>query len=336
MGMLYAAIDIHKHVFQAATLDPESGELVEARLPATREALAGWLAEWDDRLVAVAIEATCGWRWVARELQAAGVDVRLAEPVQARALKGRRRQAKTDKLDARWLATLLAKEMLPTSWLPPEDIQRLRDLTRLRQALRHDRTRWAQRLHAILLHEGWPCSRSQLLTPNGRRWLQALALDRHVRRLVDTHLAMISACDEQIAEIDRELRQLARRDTRLLALQTMYGVGPVLASHLLAEIGDARRFRRARQLVRVAGLDPVVLESGESRRRGKLSKQGSPHLRWALVQAAQQSARRDASPDRDLYLQVKQRTGAQRATLTTARKIARRAHHLLLAVEPSV
>ena len=145
MAMVYAAIDLHKLVFQAVTLDPETGELVQARLPPTREALAGWIDEWDGRLVAVAIEATCGWRWVARELQARGIDVRLAEPAQARALKGKKRQPKTDKLDARWLATLLAKEMLPASWLPPEDIQRLRDLTRLRQALRHDRTRWAQR-----------------------------------------------------------------------------------------------------------------------------------------------------------------------------------------------
>jgi transposase len=126
MGMLYAAIDIHKRVFQAATLDPESGELVQARLPATRDALAGWLAESDGKLVAVAIEATCGWRCVVRELQARGVEVRLAEPAQARALKGKKRQAKTDKLDARWLVMLLAKEMLPSSWLPPEDIQRLR------------------------------------------------------------------------------------------------------------------------------------------------------------------------------------------------------------------
>ncbi|HEX9379821.1 MAG TPA: transposase [Gaiellaceae bacterium] len=115
--MLYAAIDIHKHMFQAVTLDPSSGELAEARLPTTREALAGWLDECDGQLVAV--EATCGWRWVARELQAAGVEVRLAEPVQARALKGRKRQAKTDKLDARWLATLLAGEMLPHSWRRP-------------------------------------------------------------------------------------------------------------------------------------------------------------------------------------------------------------------------
>jgi transposase len=145
---------------------------------------------------------------------------------------------------------------------------------------------------------------------------------------------MISVIEEQTAEIDTELRLLAREDKRLLALQTIYGVGPVLACHLLAEIGDARRFRRSRQLVRVAGLDPVVLESGDSRRRGRLSKQGSPQLRWALVQAAQHAARRTtASPDHDLYLQVKQRAGAQRAALTTARKIARRAHHLLVTLE---
>jgi transposase len=144
---------------------------------------------------------------------------------------------------------------------------------------------------------------------------------------------MITATEEQMAEIDRELRKLARDDKRLLALQTIYGVGPVLACHLLAEIGEARRFRRARQLVRVAGLDPVVLECGESRRRGKLSKQGSPHLRWALVQAAQHTARRSASPDRDLYLQVRGRVGAQRAALSTARKIARRAHHIRTTLE---
>ena len=75
MGM-FAAIDIHKHVFQAAVLDSAGGEVVEARFPATREALAAWVDEWDGRLVAVAIEATCGWRWVARELQARNLEVR--------------------------------------------------------------------------------------------------------------------------------------------------------------------------------------------------------------------------------------------------------------------
>jgi transposase len=61
-------------------------------------------------VVAVAIEATTGWRWVWRELVAMGFEVRLAEPVQARGLLGRRRSAKTDRVDARWLARLLARE----------------------------------------------------------------------------------------------------------------------------------------------------------------------------------------------------------------------------------
>ncbi len=268
--MLYAAIDIHKRAFQAAVLDPESGEVVEERFAADRESLARWAEQWRGRLEAVAIEATTGWRWVWRELVERGFEVRLAEPVQTRALLGRRRSAKTDRLDARWLARLLAKEMLQQSWIPPEQIQQLRDRTRLRKALAEDRRRWGQRLHAYLLHEGWPCSRSNLLRPPGLRWAAALRLPEHARLQVDS----------------LELRRFARADERCQALQSIYGIGPILACHLLAEIGEARRFRRAEQITRLAGLDPVVDESGESRRRGHLAKAGSPHLRWALVEAA--------------------------------------------------
>src|SRR5262245_56550606 len=333
MEMLYAAIDVHKHVLQAAVLDPASGELRDARFPATRAALREWATPLRGGVAAVAIEATSGWRWVWRELSALGVRVELAEPAQTRALRGKKRHAKNDRLDARWLVLLLAKEMLPRSWIPPEEIQRLRDLTRLRQALRHDRTSWAQRLHAVLAHEGWPCSRSELLSSKGRRWLAALTLDPHVRGIVDAHLAILDAVATQMTEVERELRGLARHDRRLLALQTIYGVGPIVACHLLAEIGDARRFRRADQVVRVAGLDPVVLDSAETKRRGKLSKQGSPQLRWALVQAAHQTARHAGSAEQQRYLAVSQRIGSQRAALTSARTIVKRAYHVLAALD---
>ena len=79
--MLYAAIDIHKHAFQVAVLDPDSGEVVEDRFPADRESLARWAEQWRGGVAAVAIEATTGWRWVWRELVANGFDVRLAELV---------------------------------------------------------------------------------------------------------------------------------------------------------------------------------------------------------------------------------------------------------------
>ena len=199
---------------------------------------------------------------------------------------GRRRTAKTDRLDARWLARLLAKEMLPESWIPPEEIQQLRDRTRLRKRLAEDRRRWGQRLHAFLLHEGWPCAKSRLLTPEGMRWAAALKLPEHARIQVDSLLAVIAALETQLESVDSELRRFARADERCQALQTIYGVGPILACHLLAEVGEASRFRRPSQITRLAGLDPVVEESGETRRRGKLAKAGSSHLRWELVEAA--------------------------------------------------
>jgi transposase len=331
---MVAAIDIHKHVFQAAVLDPASGEISEERFAATRAELVDWAMRWQGKVAAIAIEATTGWRWVWRELDALGLEVRLVDSVEARARKGKRKRAKTDRLDARWLCFLLAKEMLPEAWLPPAEIQELPDKTRLRKALVDDRTRWAQRLHALLTQEGWPCARGRLLTEQGRRWVSALALPAAAAAQVGSYLRLIALLERELEPLEAELRRFATRDRRCRALQTIYGIGPILACHLLAELGEATRFRRARQVVRHMGLDPVVDESGERRRRGHLSKVGSPHLRWALVEAAKNS-RRETSPDHRLYAQTKQRVGGQRATLTIARGAKLRRVTLRLGVRPA-
>jgi transposase len=86
--VMMAGIDIHKRVLQSAVLDPASGEFVEERFSG-REGLADWAMRWRGRVATVAIEATTGWRWVARELQAAGFEVRLVDPGQAKALRGK-------------------------------------------------------------------------------------------------------------------------------------------------------------------------------------------------------------------------------------------------------
>jgi transposase len=187
-------------------------------------------------------------------------------------------------------------------------------------------------LHALLAHEGWPCARGRLLTTEGRRWVAALELDEQVRAQVEVIVAVMTALDEQLELVESELRRFARGDRRCRALESSFGVGPILACHLLAEIGEARRFQRPRQLVRASGLDPSVIESAESKRRGRLAKQGSRQLRWALVEAANHS-HRHSSPDHDLYTRTVRRCGRGRARLTVARKIARRSYHLLLAAE---
>jgi transposase len=329
---MLAAIDIHKAVFQAAVLEPGTCEIIEERFKASTDALVAWLEKWDGRLDVVAIEATTGWRWVARELQGRGVEVKLTDPGQASALQGARKRPKTDRLDARWLVMLLSREMLPEAWLAPQDIQCLRDKTRLRKALTDDHTRWAQRLHAVLVHEGWACRRGSLLTAAGRRWVAAIRLDVGARAQVDAMLSVMGSIAEQIEMIDCELRRLAKSDERLTALQGIFGIGPVLACTILAEIGDASRFSRSRQIARAAGLDPVVKDSADKQRRGHLAKQGAPGLRWALVEAAQHACR-ERSPDHELYLRARGHAGANPATLTVARKIGKRAYHVLRELE---
>src|SRR5205823_8663681 len=157
-------------------------------------------------------------------------------------------------------------------------------------------------------------------------------LDAHVRAQVDVIVAVMAALEQQIELVESELRRFGRADRRCRALETIFGVGPILACHLLAEIGEARRFQRPRQLVRASGLDPSVIESAESKRRGRLAKQGSRHLRWALVEAPNHS-HRSTSPDHDLYARTVRRCGRGRARLTVARKIAHRSYYVLLASE---
>jgi len=145
-------------------------------------------------------------------------------------------------------------------------------------------------------------------------------------------LAVMATIWHEIDLIDCGLRRQAKLDPRLRALQQIYGIGPILACTILAEIGDATRFRRARQVVRAAGLDPVVRESADKRRRGHLAKQGAPNLRWALVEAAQHACR-PTSPDHELYRRHHGHAGANPATLCIARKIGKRAFHVLRALD---
>ena len=105
-------------------------------------------------------------------------------------------------------------------------------------------------------------------------------------------------------------------------------MGTLLAPIIWSEMGDTRRFSSSDQAVRHTGLDITVWSSDSKRAPGHLSRQGPPALRWALFEAAYHAARQ-TSPDHDYYQQVRQRHGSERAALSVARKLARRAHHIL-------
>jgi transposase len=149
------------------------------------------------------------------------------------------------------------------------------------------------------------------------------------RELVALGLRMLDAFDLELAPLDRQLRAFARRQPGCRALiERLYGVGPVSATAILAELGDPRRFSSSDDAVRHAGLDVTVYQSDQKRAPGRLSHEGPAVLRWALFEAAV-SAARAGSPDHPYYLQVAERLDHTRACLSVARKLCRRAYHIL-------
>ena len=142
-------------------------------------------------------------------------------------------------------------------------------------------------------------------------------------------LRMIDRIDHELAPLDRGLSLSARRQPGCRELiARLYGVGPVTATAIVAELGDARRFGCSDDAVRHCGLDVTVHQSDRKRAPGHLSHEGPELLRWALFEAAQQACR-PASPDYEYYRQVARRIDHNRACLSVARKLCRRAYHIL-------
>ena len=331
---IVAGFDVHRAQITFDALDRETGEVHRGRIAATPEAVRRWAGRFPGREVHVAVEVGTGWLFVCEALAEAAAVPHLAEPAETSALRGPKRRAKTDREDARWLRTLLTEDRLPEAWIPPEHVREWRTRTRLRKTLVDERTAWLQRVQATLFHHGVSGVPDKLLSAGGREFLAALELPPAARERIEVALQLIEALDRQLAPLERELRQLARRQPGCRALMRHYGIGELTAPAILSELGDVARLQASRKAVRCAGLDVGVHRSDQRSRVGKLTKQGSPQLRWALYESAQ-AACRPTSPDRSDYLALKARgLSHTRASITIARKLARRCFHTLHELGP--
>ena len=175
----------------------------------------------------------------------------------------------------------------------------------------------------------------ELRTLAGRQFLAALELPSTRDERITVALEIIDLLDAQLGELERDLRALARRQAGCQALMAQYGMGEISALVTLCELGDVSRLHASRQAVRMAGIDIGVHRSDRHAQLGKLTRQGSAPLRWALFEAAQ-SACRVGSPDYHDYHALKARgLSHTRACLTIARKLARRSYHILRALGPA-
>lgn len=326
---IVGGFDVHRAQITFDYLDTETGEVVTGQIrPATRQSLRKWLSRFDgEPEVAFAVEGCTGWRFVVEELVRAGAEPHLAEPADTAERRGPKKRAKTDRADARLLRDLLTQRRLPESWVPPSHVLETRTLVRAYTALMDERRSWQQRIHAQLFHQGVP-EIAGLLTADGRAALAGAELSPAGRQVVDTALAVTSSLDAQIVPLRAQLQTIGAHQPAVRSLTQQYGIGLLCGTIIWAELGDCRRFRSSDQVIRFAGLDITVRSSDSKRSAGRLARQGSPELRWALYEAAK-CASHAGSPDLAYYRATRERLDGKQATLAVARKIARRCYHTL-------
>jgi transposase len=313
-GQQFVGIDLHRRRTVLVRTDAEGERLAPmVRFPSTPQDLRREMAPALSALSVggpppqVVIEATYGWYWAVDALQELGAGVHLAHPLGIKGFTTRR--VKNDERDAADLADLLRMGRLPEAHIAPEPVRALRELVRHRAKLSRWRAGLKTSVHAVLAKRGVTVPMSDLFGAEGTALLDAVcsppaptgsttspALSTTLR-LEPDYAARVASLRRLLADVDDEVAVFDRRVAAALAghpgyrtIQQISGVGPILASVFVAEIGDVTRFAGADKLTCWAGLTPRHHESDTTVRRGRVTKQGSRLLRWAAVEAVQRSS----------------------------------------------
>jgi transposase len=279
----------------------------------------------DDRVV---LEATGNALAILRILEPHVAEVVLAHPKQLRAIS--HAKVKSDKVDARMLAELLAADLIPRVWAGDEGTRMLRRRISRRRQLVKQSTATKNAASAVLVRnlKRRP-ELSDLFGKAGRAWLEALELPQDERETLDACLRQLDFLKQELARVDRAIAEVALGSPEIRRLMTIPGVDITTAATLVAVIGDIRRFPTPRHLVGYLGLHPRLRQSGSGpARHGRTSKEGPAAARHVLVEAAW-SAASSPGPLRAFAQRTAARRGTNIATVAVARKLCVLSWHLL-------
>jgi transposase len=325
--MLHVGLDLSRHRLDYIALAEDGTDLDVGAAPPDADGLRGLarrLAHHGEPIAAV-IESMTGARFVHDTLELLGWEVEIADAQKVRGLAPL--ATKTDRIDAWVLAELSRLDLVPAIWLPDPGVRAERERARFRLFLVRQRVRLKQRVHSTLMAWGRPCPVSDLFGARGRELLRRLEVPEPWRSHITTAVALVDDLDREITAIDGELRPASAEHPYVSLLTTVPGIGPVLGFTIAAEIGDISRFRSPTKLAGYTGLCPRVYQSGDSDRRGPLSKHGPRYLRWALIEAALGASRHPLYRGR--YERTKRRLGKQRGPRVAQVELARSLTHAI-------
>ena len=319
--MEYMGIDHHSQYFIAVLADDNGKELRKDRVSMDRNSIRHYFKQFQGDELAVAMEASYGWSYFYDEVKAMVREVKMAHPLKTKAIAEAR--IKTDTLDAATLAHLLRADLIVEAYAPDRTTRGKKNLLRYRSALVKTRTMLKNRVHALLSAHHIEDRQFRDLTDKfgkqGREYMDKLLLQGHDRKILSEYLSVIDTLDEKIKTAEKLIGEEFRRDEICRLLETIPGVGKILAVTIRYEIDDIGRFLSAQKLCSYAGLVPSTYSSGGKTYQGKITKQGNRWLRWAMIEAAQQATRIDPWLS-EVYERIAKK-GKKKARVAVARKL---------------
>ena len=324
--MYYTGIDLHKKTSYITTVD-EKGRIV------ARGNFGNIETEILDHFVSlgtdgqIVIESMSSWFWLYDLLTGNGFEVVVSNPVKTKAIASAK--IKNDKLDSHMLAQLLRAGLICTIHVSSLETRKLKELLRHRNRLVQDATRMKNRIHNLLMKNNYQIPVSDLFGLEGLRYLQEIDLPCYHRESLETYLHLYEGLKEQIDPLTMAVHGLAKENVMAKLLMTIPGIGPIVAMYMVAEIEDICRFPSYRHLSSYAGLVPSLDSSGDKVRTGRITKQGSPHLRTALIEAAHTIPRMKKCRLNIFFRRRIVKSGYRKAIVATAHKILQIAFYVL-------
>lgn len=341
---IFGGLDVDKKSM-AITFMNHQGTVQSFSMPYRAEQLLNYVVKhFAGKKVAFAYEAgPTGWG-LYDKLTAGGHLCMVAAPSMIPKVPGQR--VKTNRLDSHKLSEHLRGGQLKSVHVPTESYRQLRQLVQLRDTFVQDLVATKLRIKAMLLFEGLEFPPA----PAGSQWslivrgkLKKLSCSATVRFKLDQLLESLESTETRILKTIQEIRRFYRQDPELsramALLKSIPGMGEIVASHLLARIGDPQQIGNVRQLAGFIGLVPTERSTGNRVARGSITRSGDGRLRSKLIQAAWSAIRQDPEL-REFYRSVYQRhprdRAARKAIVAVARKLTTRIHAVLKQQRPYV
>jgi len=324
-------MDLHKEFSKAVTMTADGKVIASKNVrhdgrEEMTEFFEGFEAGTD-----VVMEAGFNWPWIADLAEEAGLKPHLGHAMRCRELaKG---MAKNDRKDATFLARLwLAGDVFPEAYLAPPEVRGRRAKFRMRALLVKMRSQMKNSIHGILHKYGIKCDgASDLYGKKGRKMLGRLELPPQAREEMDRKLAVLEDLGKHVKSIDEQFRAELPLDKRGVLLQTIPGIGQLIAYGMLAEIGEIERFPDRRALAAYAGLLPLDNMSAGEDHGKRTNRMCNKYLRWMAIEAVQ-SAVRTSKRMRSLFERVKakHKSAPGKAVVAVARELMEVAHLILI------